>query len=166
MLPHTNFPHLFENKENRYIIALDYNSMIYFSPFLFILWEVHTVFMLQYSLLLLNSFKVLPNFLPAEIHVLLIQSKRKRLPKNRVWFLQAIYSWDWGFPWNVFYIPSFSPLKKANYYFPRTYHLEIASWIGVELFVYLSFKMLRYLSVFNLYRSCACLNRLWVLIEC
>lgn len=67
----------------------------------------------------------------------------------------ANYSWVWGLSWSVVAIPNVTPLKKTDFPSLSSYHLQIASWSGLCLFVHIPLCA-GILSGLNLCRSCVC----------
>lgn len=73
------------------------------------------------------------------------KSIRQKNPKTTVYkisccpFSLAKYSWAWELPQNVFYILRNTTLKKTDFPFPGSHHLQITSYLRVRLFVHIPF---------------------------
>lgn len=74
------------------------------------------------------------------------QTIKKRMHTNTpqkfgICFVLANYSWVWGLSWSVVAIPNVTPLKKTDFPSLSSYHLQIASWSGLCLFVHIPFVL-------------------------
>lgn len=54
------------------------------------------------------------------------------------------YFWVWGLSWSVVDKPSVIPLKKIDFSSSISYHLQLASWLGVGVYIHLPFSVLKF----------------------